>query len=450
MRGVLSRAAVQHSLVHRHSDVQAAALVVVQIAVGRATSKTAGHLHHSAPATHGVVVSTSCECQEASSVASVHGVAGRQRHVAAVPGVAGPDQHVDVAAGVIGTARRVGVDQNWHGRRSLHQDCSCAVHLQALVSLVVALSQEQRRLVAGTVGGIVILATDGDVLSLPRTDLNPLVTAALARVKSQRARGGSRSIFGVQTRDLWHTRLFLDDQVLLLAHVHALCVRVLEHHAVCRHEAAVHSQITKNIRAHSLGSAAANPDVGCTCGSNANHALLGLLVGAALARVDDHVAAGAGFGRAALQDQRAAVARVAVATRHRHVATPATNGLATSDFNSASVASRAALSVARHHDELAARAFLGARAGARCDEHTAALLRVGVALASFYHHSSAVLGVARSHQQVHVPASTGHRRPRGQRDPAAVSDRGRTGLDADLAAHTVVAARLRTHQHLTT
>ena len=91
MRGVLSRAAVQHSLVHRHSDVQAAALVVVQIAVGRATSKTAGHLHHSAPATHGVVVSTSRECQEASSVASVHGVAGRQRHVAAVPGASRSD-----------------------------------------------------------------------------------------------------------------------------------------------------------------------------------------------------------------------------------------------------------------------------------------------------------------------------------------------------------------------
>ena len=367
-----------------------------------------------------------------------------------MPGVAGPDQHVDVAAGVIGTARGVGVDQNWHGRRSLHQDCSSAVHLQALVSLVVALSQEQRRLVAGTIGGVVVLATDGDVLSLPRPDLDPLVTAALARVKSQRARRGRRHIFSVKTRDLWHTRLFLDDHVLLLADVHALRVGVLEHHAVCRHEAAVHSQITKNICAHCLGSAAANPDVGCSGGSNANHALLGLLVGAALAGVDDHVAAGAELGGAALQDQRAAVARVAVATRHGRIATPATNGLATSDFNSASVASRAALSVARHHDELAAGAFLCARAGARCDEHAAALLRVGVALASLYHHSSAVLGVAGSHQQVHVPASAGHRRARGQRDPAAVSDRGRAGLDADLAAHAVVAARLRTHKHLTT
>ena len=304
----VARAAVQHSLVHRHSDVQAAALVVVQIAVGRATSEASGHLHHSAAATHGVVVPTSRECQEASSVASVHGVAGGQRHVAAVPGVAGPDQHVDVAAGVIGTARGVGVDQNWHGRRSLHQDCSSAVHLQALVSLVVALSQEQRRLVAGTIGGVVVLATDGDVLSLPRPDLDPLVTAALARVKSQRARRGRRHIFSVKTRDLWHTRLFLDDHVLLLADVHALRVGVLEHHAVCRHEAAVHSQITKNICAHCLGSAAANPDVGCSGGSNANHALLGLLVGAALAGVDDHVAAGAELGRAALQDQRAAVA----------------------------------------------------------------------------------------------------------------------------------------------
>ena len=46
--------------------------------------------------------------------------------------------------------------------------------------------------------------------------------------------------------------------------------------------------------------------------------------------------------------------------------------------------------------------------------------------------------------------AAGHRRARGQRDPAAVSDRGRAGLDADLAAHAVVAARLRTHKHLTT
>ena len=92
---------MQHSLVHRHSDVQAAALVVVQIAVGRATSEASGHLHHSAAATHGVVVPTSRECQEASSVASVHGVAGGQRHVAAVPSVASSNSKADITSGAI-------------------------------------------------------------------------------------------------------------------------------------------------------------------------------------------------------------------------------------------------------------------------------------------------------------------------------------------------------------
>ena len=51
----VARASVQHSLVHRHADVQPRAFVLLQVALLRPSRKPAGHLHHSTSPSDGIL-----------------------------------------------------------------------------------------------------------------------------------------------------------------------------------------------------------------------------------------------------------------------------------------------------------------------------------------------------------------------------------------------------------
>ena len=187
----------------------------------------------------------------------VRGVASRQRHVPTVSGVTGPHQQVDVASSAVGSSGRIAVDQNWHRCRALHHDRPRLVHLQALVSLVVSLpDQDGSGVAVSHVAQSIVAAdvpsADGDSGSFPGSDLQPLLGSALPGVQRQGACRVSRDILRVQSRDLGHSHLLLDHLVLLGADMHSLRVRVLVHHAARRHEAAVDCQVAKHVRAHSL------------------------------------------------------------------------------------------------------------------------------------------------------------------------------------------------------
>ena len=334
---------MQHGLVHRHADGQSRALVHLQVTARGATRKPTRHFHHPAAPSGSVVVPTSRERQEPSSVVIICGISGCQRHVAAVSSVAGAYEKVDVASGAVGSASRVAVDQDRHRRRALHQECARLVDLEPFVGLVVTLPDQDGRRVAvpHLARGIVtshVAPADRDSGRLPWSDLQPLLGAALSGVQRQCARGVAGDVFRVQTGDLGDAHLLLDHLVLLRADVHALRVCVLIHHAARRDEAAVHGQITKHVCSHRLRPTAADSHKRSAGGCDTDQTLLGGVSCSAVASIHDHVTAGAKLRVSTLKNQRPAVARVAVARPHCHITAIPSDGFAAPDLHAASVA----------------------------------------------------------------------------------------------------------------
>ena len=213
-KNAVARASVQHCLVHRDTDVQPRALVLLQIAVLRATCKPPDTF--TTPPLPPAVLLFPPAVRVRNPPLWLSSVVSPAVSVMFPPCPVSPDhQQVDVAP--VPLVPRVGLlwirigivaelcitiaPDSFTCRRLSASSYPCLIRMGSGV----AVSHVAQSIVAADVP-----SADGDSGSFPGSDLQPLLGSALPGVQRQGACRVSRDILRVQSRDLGHSHLLLD------------------------------------------------------------------------------------------------------------------------------------------------------------------------------------------------------------------------------------------------